>query len=150
MTYCNGRLPQALFAAYRTTNDQRFLDIAIEATSFLTQTTFVDGFLQPIGNAGWLIRGKRRALYDQQPVDVASSVELYVEAFRATGDPDFAHLAHRAYSWYLGDNVHGRPVADPTTGACYDAIMPSGLNLNQGAEACITFLMATLALHSIT
>jgi uncharacterized protein YyaL (SSP411 family) len=150
LTYSNARMPHALFSAYRSTQDERFLDIARRSTSFLTKATFVDGILQPIGNHGWYPRGGERAYYDQQPVDTGASVELYVEAFRATGDRQYYDLAHKAYSWYLGDNPQHIPVADPATGACYDALKPDGVNLNQGAEACVTFLMAALALRSIT
>ena len=150
LTYSNARMPHALFSAFKVTGDQRFLDIARATTSFLTQATFLDGVLQPIGNHGWYPRGGERAYFDQQPVDVGASVELYVEAFRATSAQEYRDLAHRAYSWYLGNNATGLPVADPTTGSCYDALTPNGVNLNQGAEACATFLMAALALRSIT
>jgi len=147
LTYCNARLPHAMFAAYRSTGDERFLQVAQSTTSFLTEITFSDGVLQPIGNEHWFVKGAQRASYDQQPVDAAASTELYIQAYGATGDAKYLELAHHAYSWYLGENVHQLPVADPRRGSCYDAINREGVNLNQGAEACTTFLMATLALN---
>lgn len=150
LTYSNARFPHALFSAFRITQNQRFLEIAHASTSFLTQATFEDGVLQPIGNHGWYPRKGKRAYYDQQPVDVGASVELYVEAFRATGEEEYYDLAHKAYSWYLGNNAKRISVADLTTGSCCDALKADGVNLNQGAEACVTFLMAALALRSIT
>lgn len=149
MAYGNGRIPQALLAAYRTTQNQRFLEIGLKAASFLTDVTFVDGVLQPIGNNGWFYKGKERAFYDQQPVDVASAVELYLEAFRATGDSKYAALAQRAFSWYLGENVHHQSLVDLTAGSCCDGLTPYGLNRSQKAEACVTFLMAALAANSL-
>ncbi len=149
MAYGNGRIPQALLAAYRATNNKRFLEIGLEATSFLTDVTFVDDVLQPIGNDGWFEKANERAFYDQQPVDAGSSVELYVEAFRATNDPRYAKLAERALAWYLGDNVHRQNLVDLATGSCCDGLTPYGLNRNRGAEACVTFLMAALAANSI-
>jgi len=150
LTYSNARMPHALFSAFRATQNERFLDIARKSTAFLTKATFVDGFLEPIGNHGWYPRGGKRAYYDQQPVDAGASVELYVEAFLATSDPEYSDLARKAYSWYLGDNSEHIPVADPATGACYDALKREDVNLNLGAEACVTFLMAALALRQIT
>lgn len=149
LTYCNARLPHAMFAAYRSTENKRFLQVARDATCFLTETTFSHGVLQPIGNEKWYVKGAQRAFYDQQPVDAAASTELYVHAYRATGDPEYAELAREAYSWYLGKNLHNIPIADPNTGSCYDALTREGVNLNQGAEACTTFLMATLAVNSM-
>jgi len=150
LTYSNARMPHALFLAFRTTQDQRYLEIARKTTSFLTQATLVDGVLRPIGNHGWYPRGGKPAPYDQQPVDAGASVELYVEAFRATSDRHYYDLAHKAYSWYLGNNSQRIPVVDPATGSCYDALKPDGVNFNQGAESCVTFLMAGLALRSVT
>jgi len=149
MAYANGRIPQALLAAYRATKERRFLEVGLEAASFLTDVSFVDGVLQPIGNDGWFHKGKARALYDQQPIDAASAVELYVEAFRATNDPKYATLAQRAISWYLGENVHRQELVDLSTGSCCDGLTRYGPNRNQGAEACVTFLMAALAANSI-
>ena len=149
LTYCNARLPASLFAAYRRTGNARFLPVAEDTTSFLTEITFVEGVLQPIGNAGWFVKGGKRAFYDQQPVDASASTELYVQAYHATGKPMYSELAHRGYSWYLGANIHRLPLADVGKGACYDGLTPEGVNLNQGAEACTTFLMATLALNSL-
>ena len=149
LTYCNARLPHAMFAAYRSTGNRRFLQIAQDTTSFLTEITFSEGGLQPVGNEHWFLKGGERAFYDQQPVDAAASTELYIQAYLATGDAKYSELAHKTYSWYLGDNVNRLPIADPLKGCCYDALNREGVNLNQGAEACTTFLMATLALNSM-
>jgi len=149
LTYGNARLPHALFAAAKLTRNTRFLRVAELTARFLTEATFAHGVLHPIGNHGWYAREGVRAHFDQQPIDAAASVELYLEAFEATGQPDYYHLARTAYSWYLGKNAKGAQIASPETGACYDGLTPEGVNLNQGAEACTTFLMATLALASV-
>ena len=38
-------------------------------------------------------------------------------------------------------------VYNPETGGCYDGITPSGVNLNQGAEATVAYLIARLELE---
>jgi len=40
-------------------------------------------------------------------------------------------------------------VYNPNTGGCYDGITPEGLNLNQGAEATVTYLLARLDMETI-
>jgi hypothetical protein len=48
----------------------------------------------------------------------------------------------RAYAWFLGRNDLDVDVADPTTGAGYDGLTPTGVNTNQGAESTLMWLMA--------
>lgn len=43
-----------------------------------------------------------------------------------------------------GGNIKNIPLIDKDL-ACYDALTPEGVNLNQGAESNICFLMAYLA-----
>ena len=54
----------------------------------------------------------------------------------------YREAAERAYGWYLGDNDVGLPVAIPASGACQDGLEPHGVNLNQGAESTLVWLIA--------
>lgn len=151
MTYCNARLPQALFAAARIfPQEERFLAYGIESLDFLLKAMRLAGKgagYAPIGNDGWYHRGEKRpALFDQQPVDAGALVEACMEAFRATGEPRFRKAAHEAFSWYHGENIHGLPIYNPLTGGVCDALMPTGVNCNQGAESILSYILAYFAL----
>lgn len=157
MTYCNARLPQALFIASRLfPNDPRYRKIAVESLDFLLEKTrSPQGSYDPIGNlrlteAGWYTR--RDACpppFDQQPVDAGALVECCAEAFHATGEPRYRQAAFDAFDWYLGRNTHGLPVFDAATGGVFDALNPDGLNSNQGAESVLSVHLAHQALQSI-
>ena len=157
MTYCNPRLPQALFVAARLfPEDARFGRIAIQSLDFLLQKTRNGkGSYNPIGNArlteaGWFTRAdKTPPRFDQQPVDAGALVECCVEAWHATGQPRFRQAARNAFGWYLGSNVHGLPVYNPETGGVSDALTPGGLNRNQGAESVLSIHLAHLALQTL-
>ena len=157
MTYCNARLPQALFAASRLFPDSpRYRQIAIESLDFLLRKTRnPQGSYNPVGNlrlteAGWFTRSDDSPpLFDQQPVDAGALVECCAEAFHATGDLRYKHAAEDAFGWYLGKNVHNLPVFDTATGGVFDALNPEGININQGAESVLSVHLAHQALSAL-
>ena len=55
---------------------------------------------------------------------------------------------HKAFNWFLGENVLGQFVYDATSGGCYDGLGEQNINLNQGAESTILYLLARLSLES--
>lgn len=149
LTYANARLAQALFRAYGVIGDERYLQTAKESFDFLAEVQLIDGKFVPIGNKGWYKKGGQRAFYDQQPVEASCMVEAALTAFCVTNDEKYRRAAYIAFEWFLGKNTRDVIVYDSTTGACYDGITPQGLNLNQGAEAAISYLLARLALDTL-
>jgi hypothetical protein len=149
LTYVNARLSQALFRAYDIVGDERYLQIAKESFDFLVRVQVIDEKLIPIGNKGWYKKDGQRALYDQQPIEASCMVEAALTAFNVTNEKKYQRVAHIAFDWFLGNNSKNGMVYDPTTGACYDGITPQGLNLNQGAEATISYLLARLELETL-
>lgn len=150
LTYANGRLSQALFRAYDIVGDDRYLQIARKSLDFLVKLQVIDDRFVPIGNKGWYKRDAHRALYDQQPIEASCMVEAAVTGFRATKEKRYQRVAHTAFDWFLGKNSKNVMVCDPNTGACYDGVTPHGLNLNQGAEATISYLLASLELETLS
>jgi len=148
LTYVNARLSQALFLAYGIIGDEKYLQIAKKSFDFLVKVQVIDEKIIPIGNKGWYKKGGKRALYDQQPIEAACMVEAALAAFRVTGDEKYQRIAHIAFSWFLGKNSQDVMVYNPKTGSCYDGITPKGVNLNQGAEATVSYLLARLELNA--
>ncbi len=147
LTYANGRLSQALFQAYLKTRDEQYLHYAKESFDFILSTQLIDGVFVPIGNNGWYKKGGKRALFDQQPIEAGCMVETALTAFRSTNDKKYEEAARTIFDWFLGSNSLGVMVYDSETGGCRDGINPDGLNLNQGAEAIVSYLMARLDLE---
>jgi hypothetical protein len=142
LTYCNGIMPQAMFTYYGWNGDKRARQIGEETLGFLSDNLFTRGYLNIVGNEGWWEQGKEIPLFDQQPVDACSIALACTEAFRVTGRQEYRELADLAHSWYEGRNIHGIPLYNQETGGCHDALVPEGLNLNQGAEAVVSLLLA--------
>ncbi len=144
LTYANAALPEALLAGYKITGKKIYLKTAHVTLEFLISKTFRDSMYVPIGQAGWHIRGERRALHDQQPEDPAAMVQTLNTMFAISGDRRYKTLQHTAFDWFLGDNTLSQVVYDQTTGGCYDGLQETRLNLNQGAESTISYLLARL------
>ena len=150
LTYMNGRLPHALFAAYDSTGNEEHLRVAKESLDFLLKVHIVDDKFVPIGNKGWYKKGGKRAFYDQQSIEASCIVEAALEALRITGDEKYQIAACKAFEWYLGKNSQGLAVYNPETGGCHDGITPHGLNLNEGAEATVSYLLARLKIEALS
>ena len=82
------------------------------------------------------------AEFEQRPVEAAAAVSASLEAFAVTRDRSWLEDARRAFEWFLGRNELGEALYDPATGGCYDALHIDRLNLNQGTEATLAFLLA--------
>ena len=150
LTYENSRLPQALFEAYLETKKAEFLRVAEESLNFLLEVQISDNKLVPVGNKGWYLKGKSRAMYDQQSVEAASMTEAVMSAYRATGNLHYKEMAYTVFGWFLGRNTKNAFVYNSATGGCYDGITEEGLNLNQGAEANVCYLSARMEFETIS
>lgn len=143
ITYDNGRIPWGLFYAYKALGGKKILKIAEESLSFLTEKIFNkkhDYFSFP-GCNGWLTKTSK-AEFGQQPIEAGSMVEVYTLAYEVTKNKKYKILAQKAFEWFLGKNVLGIKMIDPKTGGVYDGLEKEGVNLNQGAESLLAYLLA--------
>ena len=144
LSYDNAKLPHALIAsghrggAYR----RQALELGLQTLRWLVAEQTRDGYFVPIGSEGLYRRGGRRARFDQQPIEAQSTVAACIEAFEATHDPFWRDEAQRAFEWFLGRNDLDQPLYNPSSGGCYDGLHFDRINLNQGAESTLAFLLA--------
>jgi len=147
ITYSNSTLPEALFFAYEITENKKYFEIAKKTLDFLTNLISINGEFCPIGQNGWYKRNGERAFFDQQPLDVSCVILTYLTAYRITKEKDFYDKAILAFNWFLGKNHLKQMMYDETTGGCYDGLGNHSVNLNQGAESTISYLMARVFLE---
>ncbi len=146
LTYDNAVLPHALFAAGVTVNNNKYLEVARKTCGFLLANIFNGEHFSFIGCHGWYERGHTRAPFDQQPIEAASTVLMLRAACDATKDGEFAQLQKKAFDWFLGVNDLHIPLYDFVSKGCSDALTPDGINVNQGAESILSFLLALLTI----
>ena len=145
MTYDNAILPLALMSYYEVSKDQEAFDIAFESMEYLTQKTLINGYLNPVGNDGWLFRdGPEMAIYDQQAIETMAMVLMYFKAYEITHDKTYIKQMYLSYQWFLGENILRIPLFDHETKGCADGLQPHGLNRNQGAESTLAYWISHL------
>ena len=142
VTYGNAVLPEALLLAYLETGRSAYRNAAIRSFHFLLGHLFKGDMLRVISNRTWLEPGIQPALYGEQPIDVAytiSALELFHETF---GDPEYARRMELAFEWFLGRNHLAQVMYNSASGGCYDGLEEHSVNLNEGAESTVCYLIA--------
>lgn len=150
-TYGNSVLPEAMLCAYISTKNEEYKNIAKESFGFLLSKIFEDGKIKVVSNKGWFFKNNlpEKVIGGEQPIDVAYTV-LALEIFYAVFEKEeYNQKAEVAFSWFLGNNHLQQIVYNPCTGGCYDGVEEHNVNLNQGAESTISYLMARLAMERI-
>lgn len=148
VTYDNFRLPQALFAAYLITKNENIKLIAESSLKFLLNCNFdaKNNFFDFIGQDGWHNKHGIKAVYDQQPLEAAGAIEANIFAAEALKDDSYLEKSMLAFEWFLGNNRNHRSIYDEKSKGVADGLTPRGVNLNQGAESVVCFLMSLLSL----
>ncbi|MCX6750733.1 MAG: hypothetical protein NTZ83_04705, partial [Candidatus Pacearchaeota archaeon] len=149
LTYSNSKIPEVLFLAYNLTKNPEYLEIAEKSLKFLTNLVFFKDELSPIGQNGWYSRNGIRSFFDQQPIDASSMVQTYLTAYAITNNENYYNNAVLAFNWFLGKNHLKQMIYNDVTGGCHDGLSKSSINLNQGAESTIEYLISRLMLEEI-
>lgn len=147
LTYGNSLLPEAMLHAWQVTHDIHYREIALNSLNFLVSKTFNDDGIAVVSNRGWMLKGQKSNPFGEQPIDVAYTV-LALSAFYE----EFKTDAHRekmiiAFNWFLGQNHLRQTIYNPATGGCYDGLEENNVNINQGAESTVSYLMARLTME---
>ena len=149
LTYGNSVLPEAMLCAYQRTNNDEYRKIAKESFDFLLSKIIIANKIKVISNKGWLVKDKitKTAIGGEQPIDVAYTIMALEKFYSVFKKQDYKQKARIAFNWFLGDNHLHQIVYNPCTGGCYDGVEEHNVNLNQGAESTLSYLMARLTME---
>ena len=151
LTYDNARLPEALMACGRVTDDNDMVSLGIGVLEWLRdiQLNPSGGWFTPVGNQGWFPKSGNKAQYDQQPLEAAAMNGASIEAYECTQREEWIRLAATCFNWYLGKNDQQIQLYDYASGGCRDGLMRDGVNENQGAESTLSYLCSLLAIYNL-
>ncbi len=147
LTYGNSTLPESMLCAWLSTRNPVYKNIARQSFDFLLEHTFSEAGIKVVSNDGWMQKGGKKADYGEQPIDVAYTIlalQLFCEVFN---DDLYGQKMGTAFNWFLGQNHLNQIIYNPCTGGCYDGLEETQVNLNQGAESTVSYLMARLAVE---
>lgn len=150
LSYDNCRLPEALLAAATIFDDREMTETALAALDWIAKVqTSSAGRFRPVGSESFGTNRCPPLPFDQQPVDAWATVDAAAAAWRRTRSERWVAVARAAHDWFSGENDRGIAVANEQFGACYDAVTPHGVNLNQGAESVLALHLASNAMANL-
>lgn len=150
LTYGNSILPEAMLCAYLATDRQIYRQIAGTSFDFLLAKIFINEEIHVISNKGWMHSGNEfmpRQIGGEQPIDVTYTILALSKFYETFNDSSYLEKMKIAFDWFLGKNHLNQIVYNPCTGGCYDGLEDTYINLNQGAESTVSYLMARLTIE---
>jgi uncharacterized protein YyaL (SSP411 family) len=133
--------------AYQDSGSTEYMKIARESFDFLLSVIFHDDQIRVISNRGWHIKGKESKRFGEQAIDVAYTIMALSRFYDIFRDKKYLEKMENAFDWFLGKNHLNQIVYNPCTGGCYDGLEENHINLNQGAESTVSYLMSRLTLE---
>ncbi len=152
LTYANSIIPEALLCAWKVTGNSIYKETAKSSFDFLLSKTFRKDNISVISNNGWFHRGMESIpsmIGGQQPIDVAYTILALSKFYDVFKDDSYRDAAEASFNWFLGSNHLNQIIYNPCTGGCYDGLEEKNVNLNQGAESTVSYLMARLTIESL-
>jgi glycosyltransferase involved in cell wall biosynthesis len=149
LTYANSILPEAILCAYLATGEIVYKQIAKDSFDFLLSKIFNENAINVISNQGWLNNGEEinpKKIGGEQPIDVAYTILALSKFYETFQEDHYFEKIEIAFSWFLGNNHLHQIIYNPCTGGCYDGLEDTYINLNQGAESAVSYLMARLTI----
>lgn len=148
LTYANAVIPEAMLLAGDSTNNILFKEIAIKTFDFLLKTTLNGEEIKVISNRGWHHKGKDKNHFGEQPIEIAYTILALNTFYKIESNKDYSNKIAIAFNWFLGENHLNQIIYNPITGGCYDGLEEHQVNLNQGAESTVSYLLATLVVEN--
>jgi glycosyltransferase involved in cell wall biosynthesis len=147
LTYANSILPEAMLYAWLLTKKTIYKEIALSSLNFLLSKIFNENGIEVISNKNWLQRGQAAGHFGEQPIDVAYTIMTLSKFYDIFEDEVYLINMKTAFNWFLGNNRLHQIIYNPCTGGCYDGLEDTHVNLNQGAESAISYLLARLTVE---
>ncbi len=86
--------------------------------------------------------------FEQIAYAVRPMVWAALELYKIDNDEEYAKIAGKLASWFLGKNVAQTALYNPKSGICYDGINSAKeINMNSGAESTIEALLTLLEIE---
>lgn len=152
LTYANSVLPEAMLCAWITTGNDVYKETSVRTFDFLLGKLFGKEKIRVISNQTWMHKGKEMLLQKnggEQPIDVAYTILALSKFYEVFKKQSYRDKIDIAFNWFLGANHLQQVIYNPCTGGCYDGVEEHAVNLNQGAESTVSYLMARLTIEKL-
>jgi len=147
LTYANSLLPEAMLMAGLTSRNFDFIQVAKQSFDFLISKIFVKDQIKVVSNQTWMHKGAIPAAHGEQPIEICYTIlalDFFIENYP---NENFQKAMVQSFNWFLGNNHLNQIIYNPCTGGCYDGLEATQVNLNQGAESLVSYLMSRFTIE---
>jgi len=141
-----------MLCSWLVTGETAYKEIAKSSFDFLLSKIFINNSIKVISNKGWLKKENVLApapIGGEQPIDVAYTILALDKFHAAFKEEKYLQKMETAFNWFLGNNHLHQIIYNPCTGGSYDGLEDDYINLNQGAESTVSYLMARLTVEKL-
>lgn len=147
LTYANAVLPEAMLLAGKCTGSNMYKDTAKKTMDFLLSITHAEEQVSVISDSGRYQEGQDKKPFGEQPIEFAYTILALDTFYEEFEDEAYLNDMKSTFNWFLGENHLHQIIYNPCTGGCYDGLEEHQVNLNQGAESTVSYLMARLTME---
>lgn len=148
LTYANAALPELLIRGGHFLGEDEVVQRGLSMLRWLLTLQTIGGHLSLIPASGWAV-GEVLPGFDQQSIEVAALIDACAGAWEVTRDESWLSAIDLGRRWFEGSNDSSARMYDPDTGAGFDGLTPTGVNLNCGAESTLAYLSVMQQVHRI-
>jgi len=150
LAYDNARLPEALIRAGQALENESMTELGLSTLEWLrAQQSSPRGTFRPVGCMSFGRAYAAPLAFDQQPLEATATIDAAAAAFEATGESKWRQMAQDAFAWFFGSNDAAMPMANASDGSCFDGLMATGINRNQGAESILSLHLAAQSVREV-
>lgn len=150
LAYDNGRLPEVLIRAGQSLGDKRMVTVGLSTLEWLRdRQSSPRGTFRPVGCKSFCRPYAAPLAFDQQPLEATATVDAAAAAFQVSREPKWQQMAQDAFAWFFGSNDAAMPMAIAADGSCFDGLMATGINRNQGAESILSLHLAAQSIREV-
>lgn len=151
LTYGNSVIPEAMLIAYQVTGNILYAKSAYDSFDFLLSKVLSKNVIQFISNNGWEHKNRPRptSIGGEQPIEVAYTILALNRFFNESSENKYKEMMVLSFDWFLGRNHLNQIIYNPVTGGCFDGLEADKININQGAESTLSYLMARMVMETL-
>lgn len=147
LTYANSVISEALLYAALRDGSSLFKEIAKSSFDFLLSIIFQGNEIKVVSHHGWHHRDSNPHPFGEQAIDVSYTIMALSLFYHIFKDKSYLDKMEIAFNWFLGKNHLHQIIYNPCTGGCCDGLEEDHVNLNQGAESTLSYLLARLTME---
>jgi glycosyltransferase involved in cell wall biosynthesis len=147
LTYANASICEAIFNSAQILENPEYMGVATKSLDMLSKELILRNTLMPVGHHGWYAKGQERAFFNQQPIEAGTMTTAYLKGHELAKKDEYRKNAKISFEWFFGRNSLNAVMVDKKSHGCYDGLSPTEVNVNQGAESTLEYLLAHQALE---